>query len=106
MASVFTMIINGDIPGHFIYRDDTCVAFLSIEPLSPGQECAPPPVWRRVPDRAEQRAIRWGVVRAGADSERGLERELMTGLDPAAVVLKRCALARALRMDPQPACQV
>ena len=36
MASIFTMIINGDIPGHFIYRDDICVAFLSIEPLTEG----------------------------------------------------------------------
>jgi histidine triad (HIT) family protein len=36
MASIFTMIINGDIPGHFIYRDDECVAFLSIEPLTEG----------------------------------------------------------------------
>jgi histidine triad (HIT) family protein len=30
------MIINGDIPGHFVYRDDRCVAFLSIEPLTEG----------------------------------------------------------------------
>jgi len=36
MASIFTMIINGDIPGHFVYRDETCVAFLSIEPLTEG----------------------------------------------------------------------
>ena len=36
MASIFTMIINGDIPGHFVYRDDVCVAFLSIEPLTEG----------------------------------------------------------------------
>ena len=36
MASIFTMIINGDIPGHFVYRDDECVAFLSIEPLTEG----------------------------------------------------------------------
>jgi histidine triad (HIT) family protein len=36
MASIFTMIINGDIPGHFVYRDDTCVAFLSIEPMTEG----------------------------------------------------------------------
>jgi histidine triad (HIT) family protein len=36
MASIFTMIINGEIPGHFVYRDDECVAFLSIEPLTEG----------------------------------------------------------------------
>ncbi|MEN8238775.1 MAG: HIT family protein [Actinomycetota bacterium] len=42
MASVFTMIINGDIPGHFIHRDDTCVAFLSIEPLTEGHTLVVP----------------------------------------------------------------
>jgi histidine triad (HIT) family protein len=36
MSSIFTMIINGDLPGHFVYRDDTCAAFLSIEPLTEG----------------------------------------------------------------------
>ena len=42
MASIFTMIINGDIPGHFVYRDDTCAAFLSIEPLTEGHTLVVP----------------------------------------------------------------
>jgi len=42
MASVFTMIIAGDIPGHFVYRDDTCAALLSIDPLSPGHTLVVP----------------------------------------------------------------
>lgn len=36
MASVFTLIINGDLPGRFVWNDDQCVAFLSINPLAPG----------------------------------------------------------------------
>ncbi len=36
MATLFTRIINGEIPGHFVWRDDHCVAFLSIHPLRPG----------------------------------------------------------------------
>lgn len=36
MSSVFTKIINGELPGRFVYRDDTVVAFLSIEPLRYG----------------------------------------------------------------------
>ena len=36
MASVFTMIINGDLPGHFVWRDDDAVAFLSINPINRG----------------------------------------------------------------------
>ena len=36
MATVFTRIIDGEIPGKFIWADARCVAFLSIEPLRPG----------------------------------------------------------------------
>lgn len=36
MATIFTRIIEGEIPGTFIWRDDRCVAFLSINPLRAG----------------------------------------------------------------------
>ena len=36
MASVFTHIINGDIPGRFVWKDGQAVAFLTIEPVTPG----------------------------------------------------------------------
>jgi histidine triad (HIT) family protein len=36
MPSVFTKIIAGELPGRFVWRDDECVAFLSINPLRPG----------------------------------------------------------------------
>ena len=36
MASVFSMIINGDLPGRFVWRDDTAVVFLTINPVAPG----------------------------------------------------------------------
>lgn len=36
MATVFTKIIDGDLPGRFVWRDDVCVAFLSINPLATG----------------------------------------------------------------------
>ena len=42
MPTVFTMIINGDLPGHFVYRDDVCVAFMSIEPLRTGHTLVVP----------------------------------------------------------------
>jgi len=44
MPSVFTRIINGDLPGRFVYRDDRCVAFLSINPLRPGHVLVVPRV--------------------------------------------------------------
>lgn len=36
MATLFTKIINGDIPGTFIYHDDVCVAFLDVAPMTEG----------------------------------------------------------------------
>lgn len=36
MATVFTRIIDGEIPGTFVYRDDECVALMSINPLARG----------------------------------------------------------------------
>lgn len=36
MASVFTKIIEGDLPGRFVWRDEHAVAFLSINPLAMG----------------------------------------------------------------------
>ena len=36
MASIFTQIINGDIPCHRIYEDDKTFAFLDIHPIQPG----------------------------------------------------------------------
>lgn len=36
MATVFTKIIDGELPGRFVWRDEVCVAFLSINPLQHG----------------------------------------------------------------------
>jgi histidine triad (HIT) family protein len=36
MTTIFTRIINGEIPGTFVMRDDRCVAFMSINPMAFG----------------------------------------------------------------------
>lgn len=36
MSTLFTKIIEGEIPGTFVWRDEACVAFLSIAPLREG----------------------------------------------------------------------
>ncbi len=36
MTTLFTRIIEGEIPGRFVWRDDRVVAFLTIAPLAPG----------------------------------------------------------------------
>jgi diadenosine tetraphosphate (Ap4A) HIT family hydrolase len=42
MATVFSMIINGDLPGRFVYEDDEIVAFLTIEPMTQGHTLVVP----------------------------------------------------------------
>ncbi|MBY0443317.1 MAG: HIT family protein [Mycobacteriaceae bacterium] len=42
MSTVFTKIINGDLPGRFVYEDDDTVAFLTIEPMTPGHTLVVP----------------------------------------------------------------
>lgn len=58
--SVFTLIIRGDIPGRFVWRDDDVVAFLTIGPIRPGHTLVvpveqvdhwtdvPTPLWARI----------------------------------------------------------
>jgi diadenosine tetraphosphate (Ap4A) HIT family hydrolase len=42
MASVFTKIINGELPGRFVYEDDEVVAFLTIQPMTQGHTLVVP----------------------------------------------------------------
>jgi len=42
MATVFTKIINGELPGRFVYQDDDVVAFLTIAPITHGHTLVVP----------------------------------------------------------------
>ena len=42
MASIFTRIIDGELPGRFVWRDEQAVALLTIEPLKPGHTLVVP----------------------------------------------------------------
>lgn len=42
MATVFTKIINGEIPGRFVFEDDDIVAFLTIAPMTQGHTLVVP----------------------------------------------------------------
>jgi histidine triad (HIT) family protein len=77
MPSIFTKIINGELPGHFVWKDDVCVAFLTIAPLKPGHTLI--------------------VPRVEVDSWTDLEPEVMTHLTGVAH-----AVGRALDKAYQP----
>ena len=42
MPTIFTRIIDGDIPGTFIWKDDVCVVFMSINPMAFGHALVVP----------------------------------------------------------------
>jgi histidine triad (HIT) family protein len=42
LASIFTKIIRGELPGRFLWKDERVVAFLTIEPLKPGHALVVP----------------------------------------------------------------
>lgn len=42
MATIFTRIIDGEIPGTFVWRDEWCVAFMSINPMAHGHALVVP----------------------------------------------------------------
>ena len=42
MSTLFTRIINGEIPGRFVWREDDVVAFLTVGPLADGHTLVVP----------------------------------------------------------------
>ena len=41
-STLFTKIIDGEIPGTFVYRDEHCVAFMTISPITSGHSLVVP----------------------------------------------------------------
>lgn len=54
MASVFTKIINREIPGYFVWEDELCVAIMTIQPVRDGHVLVIPKQeidhWDNLPD--------------------------------------------------------
>jgi histidine triad (HIT) family protein len=42
MPTIFTRIIDGEIPGTFVHRDSRCVVFMSINPMARGHALVVP----------------------------------------------------------------
>lgn len=42
MPTIFSRIIEGELPGRFVWRDERCVVFLSINPLAAGHALVVP----------------------------------------------------------------
>lgn len=61
MATLFTKIIAGEIPGAFVYEDEHCVAFLDVAPLTAGHALVVPreeiDEWTDLPDELASHLI-------------------------------------------------
>ncbi|MGB9303457.1 MAG: HIT family protein [Mycobacterium sp.] len=61
MPSIFTRIINRELPGRFVYEDDDVVAFLTIEPMTQGHTLVVPRAeidqWQNVDAEAFNRVM-------------------------------------------------
>jgi histidine triad (HIT) family protein len=80
VASIFSRIIAGDLPARFVWKDDSCVAFLSIHPLRPGHTLVVP--------RAE--VDHWLDLDAGllvhmAETAQAVGKAQMAGFKPARI---------------------
>lgn len=66
MPSVFTRILAGELPARFVWKDEHCVAFLSINPLRPGHLLVVPRAeidhWLDLPDALRDHLFRVGQV--------------------------------------------
>ena len=82
MASVFTRIIAGELPAHFVWQDEQCVAFLSINPLRPGHTLVVPRAeadhWIDLDDAAAAALLR--VARIIARAQQAVYRPAKVGL--------------------------
>src|SRR5690606_3656589 len=73
MASIFTNIINGELPGRFVYKDDHVVAFMTIAPITAGHTLVVPREeidhWIDMPDELAKK-----VMVASAIVGRGIQK--------------------------------
>ncbi|MCY4067541.1 MAG: HIT family protein [Acidimicrobiaceae bacterium] len=77
MSSVFTRIIDGELPGRFVWQDDCCVVIVNIRPLNRGHVLVVP---RREVDH-------W------VDLDNETANHLMTVSHRVAAALQACGLA-------------
>lgn len=70
MASIFSKIIAGEIPGHFIWRDEQVAAFMTIAPIRPGHVLVVPVQeidhWDELPDELSRHCLKVSQSIAGA----------------------------------------
>ena len=92
MGTVFSKIIEGELPGTVVWRDERCVAFLSINPLAPGHTLVVPIAeidhWLDVP--ADLQAHLFDVARRIGEAQMRALRPERIGLVVAGFEVPHC----------------
>jgi histidine triad (HIT) family protein len=82
MAAIFTRIMEGELPARFVWKDERCVGFLSINPLRSGHVLVVP----------REEVDHWldldqGLMAHLMNVSRHIGRAIQKGLEPAKVGL-------------------
>ena len=82
MTTIFTRIIEGEIPGRFVWRDETTVAFLPVALLAPGHTLVVPidPVDHWIELSPETSARLWWVAQTISRALDALYRPVKVGV--------------------------
>ena len=82
MTTIFTRIIEGEIPGRFVWRDETTVAFLPVALLAPGHTLVVPidPVDHWIDLSPEASARLWWVAQTISRALDALYRPVKVGV--------------------------
>lgn len=82
MPTIYTRIIDGEIPGRFVWQDDHCVGFLDIRPLAHGHTLVVPRLeidqWTDLP--ADLAAHLMGVAHAIGNVQKAVLEPARVGL--------------------------
>ena len=70
MSSIFTKIINNELPAHRIFENEKIISFLTIEPINPGHTLVIPKTevdhWMDVPEGEYQEVYKQAKIIAKA----------------------------------------
>jgi histidine triad (HIT) family protein len=81
-SSIFTLIINGEVPSHKVYEDDRIIAFLDIHPIQPGHVLVVPKIqidqFQDLPE--EDYIALWSVVKKIANKQKAVLKRGRVGI--------------------------
>jgi histidine triad (HIT) family protein len=81
-SSIFTLIINGEVPSHKVYEDDRIIAFMDIHPIQPGHVLVVPKIqidqFQDLPE--EDYIALWSVVKKIANKQKAVLKRGRVGI--------------------------